>query len=132
MAENTMVTFQETKTNYWDGITTRDWVDRSISPEEAGELLTKLSREKTLLYEALNKFRHGPYWNKDLDFHTRLAMVNYTVMFVFWPDSDGPGSASHYEKALTEKGFDMDRFFYDHVRGDGQFEDDDDEEDGNE
>ena len=117
------ITFTSTDSSYYDGVTTRSYNERSLTPEEAASELERLSREKTLLYETLDRIRHSAMHNDHyqekskyppLDNRTLIQIVNYAVMYVF--HQGGPGRSDEmteeYRQCLADKGFNMDKFFY--------------------
>ena len=105
----TTVNYRETDSNEYDGWTTRPWQDHEVNTETAGELLTAMSEQVTLLWEALAHLRaRGGL----LDAAARRAFVNYVCLRVFHPDhlaAMGPCD----ETRLRLHGFDPDNLFYD-------------------
>ena len=112
------ITYRKTRTNYYDGVTTRFYDQIGLTPDEASQELEKLSGQNALLYEALDRIRRC---HRDLDRNTLLSMVNYAVLHIFHRDN-GNGNVrkdiEKYERRLETLGFRIDRYFYDRTDGD--------------
>ena len=108
------VAYRRTKNNYYDGMATRSWQDLEIPVEEAGELLTRLSRQNADLSAALCYLRdrhHSPPLEQDA---IRL-FINFVVMAVFH-DPELAASAekiAQYREPLLKQDIDLYRAFYD-------------------
>ena len=88
------VHYRETCTDNYDCVTTRWWEDHDLTTEEAGELLTKLSKQNAMLWEALDTLRS---LSGDLDLETRRAFVNHVCSVVFHP-----GHVDRFDKCEIE------------------------------
>ena len=78
------IKYRETLSHRYDGDTTRSWKDRELTPDEASAELENLSKQRTMLWEALSNLHS---LRGDLHEETRRTFVNYICMRVFFTSS---------------------------------------------